>query len=160
MLANIFKTPFGFAATAYEGEALRGVVPPLQTRELASEAIINRFGSFEPYPGWDPVACELGEYFRGGRMYFTVKPELAGFRVFERRVYESVMSIGYGLTMTYSDVALGLGSKAWRAVGNALGKNPMPIIIPCHRVVGCGAIGGYRFGAKVKDSLLRLEGAV
>jgi len=82
-----------------------------------------------------------------------------GLTAFERNVLEKVRTIPYGIVCTYADIASSIGnSGAYRAVGTALGKNPAPIIVPCHRVVAKNGIGGYAFGIDIKTKLLSLEG--
>jgi methylated-DNA-[protein]-cysteine S-methyltransferase len=77
---------------------------------------------------------------------------------FERKVLLETLRIPRGRTVTYEELARGIGHpKASRAVGNALNENPLPIIIPCHRIVGKKDIGGYAFGIKMKKKLLELE---
>jgi len=81
---------------------------------------------------------------------------------FQEKVYKVVSQIQKGKVLTYAQVAAAIGSpRAFRAVGNALNKNPHPIIIPCHRVVKSnGDIGGYRDGPKQKEILLKKEGVI
>lgn len=109
----------------------------------------------------DPVRAQLSEYFDGGRRGFDLPLDwqlTAGFR---RQVLERTNEIPYGETRTYSELAESAGSsRAHRAAGSALGANPIPIIVPCHRVLRVGgALGGYGGGLEVKQWLLELEGA-
>ena len=101
---------------------------------------------------------ELEEYFQGKRKEFTVPcgPEGTDF---QKRVWEAHTRIPYGVTRTYKEIAVEIGnSRASRAVGMANHKNPVPIIIPCHRVVGSdGRLTGYAGGLGVKEFLLNLE---
>ena len=101
---------------------------------------------------------ELEEYFQGKRKEFTVLcvPEGTDF---QKRVWEALTRIPYGVTRTYKEIAVEIGnSRASRAVGMANHKNPVPIIIPCHRVVGSdGRLTGYAGGLGVKEFLLNLE---
>ncbi|MHC1567190.1 MAG: methylated-DNA--[protein]-cysteine S-methyltransferase [Candidatus Syntropharchaeia archaeon] len=77
---------------------------------------------------------------------------------FERRVLLETRRIPYGETVTYSEIARRIGNPgAYRAVGNALKKNPLPIFIPCHRVVGKNGVGGYKYGIDIKKKLLEIE---
>ena len=105
---------------------------------------------------------ELAEFLEGRRWRFElpVDPSLA--RGFARRVLAGAARIPYGRVRTYGELAAALGApRAARAVGNALGANPMPIVIPCHRVVRAGReVGGYAGGPERKAWLLRLEGAL
>lgn len=101
---------------------------------------------------------EIRRYFGGDLTSFTVPVGLAG-PSFHRRVWDVLSSIPFGGTMTYAGIAERLGSpKAARAVGNACAKNPVPIIVPCHRVLAQGGLGGFGGGLEAKRWLLRHEG--
>ena len=102
---------------------------------------------------------QLAEYFAGRRMTFDLPLALAG-TAFQRRVWEQLQRIPYGQTVSYGQVAakLGLPAGASRAVGLANGANPIPIVVPCHRVVGAnGTLTGYGGGLPRKQHLLSLE---
>ena len=104
------------------------------------------------------AAEELLEYFAGERTEFTFPVEVEGTD-FNRKVWEQVARIPYGTTKTYGEIARSIDKPgAARAVGTANGKNPIPIVIPCHRVVaGGGKLGGFGGGLLLKRKLLRLE---
>ena len=106
----------------------------------------------------DEAVKQLKEYFAGTRKSFTVPVDPDGTE-FQKTVWKSLMTVPYGETRTYKDMAKEIGNdKAFRAVGNANGANPIPIIIPCHRVVASsGKLGGYSAGLFRKIYLLRLE---
>ncbi len=105
----------------------------------------------------EQVHRELGEYFCGKRRKFTHPPDLSG-TPFERQVYAALLEIPFGQIETYGTLAKRLGRPGGaRAVGNALAKNPLPIVIPCHRVVATGNIGGFTGGLDVKRALLAHE---
>jgi len=101
---------------------------------------------------------QLGEYFAGKRQTFDLKLNPNGTE-FQLRVLEELQRIPYGSTTTYGDIATRIGRpKAVRAVGAANGRNPIPIIIPCHRVIGStGKMTGFGGGIPTKEALLRLE---
>ena len=105
---------------------------------------------------------ELDEYFSGGRRRFDLKLDRALIGPFSRRVLGATARIPYGRVLSYQDVAARAGSpRGSRAAGNALGSNPIPIVIPCHRVLRSGgALGGYGGGLERKRWLLQLEGAL
>lgn len=110
----------------------------------------------------DRARRQLEEYFAGNRRSFELALDtrlVAGFR---KRVLAATAAITYGSTATYRQVAAGAGNeRAVRAAGTALATNPLPIVVPCHRVVRTGgAVGSYTGGAQRKLDLLRLEGAV
>ena len=105
---------------------------------------------------------ELEEYFAGERSFFTVPVDLSQVPSFERSALEIAAGIPYGEVRSYKWIAERLGKPvAARAVGNAMAGNPVPIIVPCHRVVKTdGGLGGYSFGLLRKEALLNLERAV
>jgi methylated-DNA-[protein]-cysteine S-methyltransferase len=102
---------------------------------------------------------ELAEYLAGRRTFFTVPVDLAGVGDFQGRVLAAANRIPFGQVTSYSDLARRIGHpRAARAVGNALGANPVPVIVPCHRVIrGDGSWGHYAFGGALKTRLLELE---
>jgi methylated-DNA-[protein]-cysteine S-methyltransferase len=107
----------------------------------------------------DAVRRELEEYFGGRRRHFDVGVDWALTGTFARRVLRATAAIPYGRTLSYRDVAERAGSpRGMRAAGNALGANPIPIVVPCHRVVRTGGeLGGYGGGTERKRFLLALE---
>lgn len=118
---------------------------------------------------FDPNAIEryaeqLREYFERKRREFTFPIDWSIFRPFQKEVLQRVFSIPYGETRTYLEIALEINRpRAYRAVGRANATNPMPIVIPCHRLIGTdGKLHGYGGGEglKTKEWLLRMEGAV
>jgi O-6-methylguanine DNA methyltransferase len=120
---------------------------------------------FGPGPALDrpaalaPATAQLREYFSRIRRTFDLPLELRG-TPFQTAVWEAVACIPYGEVTTYGEIAARLGRPdAARAVGAAVGANPLPIVIPCHRVIGAdGSLTGYGGGLKVKAALLALEG--
>jgi methylated-DNA-[protein]-cysteine S-methyltransferase len=110
----------------------------------------------------DPVARELDEYFGRQRRAFDVALDLRLSHGFRREVLGALRSIDYGRTASYADVAAATGHpRAMRAVGSACRTNPLPIVVPCHRVIRSdGTEGHYAGGAAVKHALLSMESAV
>ena len=104
-------------------------------------------------------ATQLEEYFNGERTEFDVPLDLSSAGSFYREVWRLVRSIPYGHTRSYSDIAVTMSRpQASRAVGQANGRNPIPIIIPCHRVIGKnGGLTGYAYGLGTKQALLAME---
>lgn len=98
------------------------------------------------------------EYQEGIRKDFEL-PLAIGGSAFERKVYDAILSVGYGEVATYSDIADIVGHpNGSRAVGRICGKNPLPFVVPCHRIIGKNnSLTGYAFGLELKDSLLFLE---
>ncbi|HEX5840802.1 MAG TPA: methylated-DNA--[protein]-cysteine S-methyltransferase [Anaerolineales bacterium] len=111
-----------------------------------------------------PYARELSEYLQGRRSTFTIPIDWSIFRPFQREALQAVYRIPYGETCTYHDIAVEIGRpNASRAVGRANATNPMPLVIPCHRVIGRdGKLHGYGGGEglQTKEWLLKMEGAV
>lgn len=123
-----------------------------------------------------PTGCEVGdgsplleqvcglldEYFRGGQPDFSLVPLQAEGTLFQREVWKALLTIPYGETRTYGQIAHMIGRpKAVRAVGGACGRNPLPILVPCHRVVGAdGSLTGFSCGLDRKRFLLSLEGVL
>ena len=102
---------------------------------------------------------QLAEYLEGSRSYFTVAVDLSAAAPFQRSVLEAASEIPFGEVRSYRWIAESIGNaKAVRAVGTALGHNPVPIVVPCHRVLRSdGGIGGYGLGLGLKNRLLSLE---
>jgi methylated-DNA-[protein]-cysteine S-methyltransferase len=110
--------------------------------------------------GFDDVVSQLNEYFARTRTEFTLPIAPAGTS-FQQRVWNALTAIPYGHTLSYRDLAETIGNRsAMRAVGAANGRNPISIIVPCHRVIGSnGSLVGYGGGLERKRFLLSLEGA-
>src|SRR5699024_1633089 len=109
----------------------------------------------------DAVAAELEEYFAGTRHSFDLPLDQSLSSAFRQRVQRPLPDIRYGHTRSYTDVAAPVGNpKAVRAVGAACAKNPLPVVVPCHRVLrNDGSLGGYIGGPEAKTTLLQLEHA-
>jgi methylated-DNA-[protein]-cysteine S-methyltransferase len=114
-----------------------------------------------PWPV-DRARRQLDEYFEGNRREFDVAVDLAVVPEFQRLVLEQLRRVPYGATNTYGGLAASIGRpRAARAVGGALNRNPVPIVVPCHRIVGAsGSLVGYAGGLARKQQLLALEGAL
>ena len=103
--------------------------------------------------------CErqLWEYFRGERRNFELPLHMEG-TAFQQKVWQAILDIPYGKTITYAELAKRIGSPdGARAAGSACGANPIAIIVPCHRVLGKNGLGGYAYGADAKKTLLKIE---
>src|SRR5215207_7747284 len=147
----VAATPKGLVRVSYtefrgEGEVLEDLARRVSPRVLEAPARL------------DPVRRELDEYFAGRRTEFDVPIDWALSSGFTREVLRATARIGYGQVSSYAKVAAEAGSpRATRAAGNALGSNPMPVVVPCHRVLRTGgSLGGYTGGLERKEFLLRL----
>jgi methylated-DNA-[protein]-cysteine S-methyltransferase len=109
----------------------------------------------------DPVRRELDEYFAGTRTRFDIPLDWSLTSPFQQTVLRATFAIPFGQTRTYGEIAAEAGSPgAARAAGTALGRNPMPVVVPCHRILrGGGGLGGYTGGLDRKRLLLGVEGA-
>ena len=158
MVATRFESPIGELLLTASDSALTAVWFPGSGDVTAAPANDGR----GPANAVLTRACEqLAEYFAGRRTTFAVPLEPAG-TPFQRRVWDALLAIPYGTTLSYSDLARRLGDvRATRAVGAANGRNPIPIIVPCHRVVGAdGSLTGFGGGLDRKRWLLEHEGAL
>ncbi len=151
---TVAATPRGLVRVAYPADDPDHVIEELAAR--VSPRVLEA-------PAYiDHVRRELDEYFDGRRTRFDLPLDWTLTRGFFRRVLQQTARIGYGELSTYSEVAARAGSpRAVRAAGNALGSNPMPVVVPCHRVLRSGGgLGGYTGGLEKKEFLLGLEGVL
>jgi methylated-DNA-[protein]-cysteine S-methyltransferase len=148
------STKRGLVRVAFPEEDVDGVLERLASR--ISPRIIEAPGPL------DSIRRELEEYFSGRRRQFELPLDWTLVGAFGRRVLRAASEIPYGGVLSYGEVAADAGSpRGSRAAGNALGSNPIPIVVPCHRVLRSGgALGGYGGGLERKRFLLELEGAL
>jgi methylated-DNA-[protein]-cysteine S-methyltransferase len=148
------STRKGLVRLAFPEEDLDGVLEALALR--ISPRIVEAAAPFER------VRRELGEYFAGSRRAFELAQDWRLMGPFSKRVLGATYEIPYGAVSSYGEVAGEAGNpRGSRAAGNALGSNPIPIVVPCHRVLRAGgALGGYAGGPERKRWLLELEGAL
>ena len=154
----VFCTEWGWCAVAATDGGVSSVTLP-QPKRATALVLIRR----EPAGNAalaETAAAELGQYFRRRRRQFTVPLDISALPAFTRRVLAACAAIPWGTVLSYGQLAAQVGSPhAARAVGQAMGRNPVPILIPCHRVVRSdGTLGGYGGGLAVKRQLLALEG--
>jgi len=157
-------SPFGALLLASTSKGLVRLAFPEEDVDAVLEGLARRISPriVETPAPLDPVRRELEEYFSGGRREFGLKLDWALIAGFGRNVLRVTSEIPYGGVLSYGEVAAEAGSpRGSRAAGNALGSNPIPIVIPCHRVLRSGGtLGGYGGGVERKRWLLELEGAV
>lgn len=161
LLFTVFDTSMGWIGVVSSAQGLREIILPQEFQE----AVVRQVEGY----GCSAEFCEpalfgdlsqrLRSYFEGEQVQFPDKLDFAGASRFQQRVWNVARTIPYGETRSYAWVAAQLGlSKVARAVGQALGRNPLPIIVPCHRVVSSdGTLGGFSAGLAMKKHLLRLE---
>ena len=151
---TVMVTARGLVRLSYPGEQISAELDELAER--VSPRIL------EAPERTDTVRRELDEYFAGDRRAFDVPIDWRLVRGFAGDVLRATAQIPFGSVSSYRDVATEAGSpNAYRAAGNALGSNPVPIVVPCHRVLHVGGgLGGYTGGVDRKRFLLRLEGAL
>ena len=147
-------TPRGLAYVAFDDEERDELLERL-ARRLSPRILEHRAAT-------DEVRRQLDEYFEGERSRFELKLDRRLMRGIARDVLTATARVPFGRTTTYGRIAERIGRpRASRAVGNALGSNPIPIVVPCHRVLRSGGdVGGYAGGPERKRRLLRLEGAL
>jgi methylated-DNA-[protein]-cysteine S-methyltransferase len=157
-------SPFGRLLVACTPRGLVRVGLPAYDPDETLEELATRISPrvLEAPARLDEVRRQLGLYFEGKLTEFDLPLDwqlTAGFRA---RVQRAIARIPYGQTRSYTEVARSAGNgRAVRAAGTACGSNPIPIVVPCHRVLRTGgALGGYGGGLPMKESLLRLEGAL
>ncbi len=145
----IYKTKMGFFKIAYEDTYITFC-------KKLHEAGINDFGNKTPLT--EQTYVELCEYFDGKRKTFSIPYKLIGTE-FQKQVWSALCTIPYGEVRSYKDIAIAVGNaKACRAIGMANNKNPISVIVPCHRVIGSsGKLVGYAGGLEMKKSLLDME---
>lgn len=163
----VFDTAAGFCAIAWNGIGVVGFQLPTRGADAAERALRRRVPDAEraaPSGEISGVIAAAQRYFAGEKVDFSdVQVDLGGQEDFFRRIYTALRHVGYGQTTTYGALAkeLGAGPEAARDVGQAMATNPVPLIIPCHRVLAAGGkVGGFSApgGAASKVRMLELEG--
>ena len=156
-----YKSPLGSITLASDGDALIGLW--FDGQKHFGTTLCDEYEE-KPLPVFYQTAAWLDIYFGGGIPDFTPKIALNDTD-FRREVWDVLLTIPYGQTMTYGEIAgkiahkCGAASISAQAVGGAVGRNPISIIIPCHRVIGAnGSLTGYAGGVERKAALLKLEG--
>ncbi len=153
-------TPIGELTLESDGTHLTAVLfPGEKSRSLEPVTVLEEMPA--DHPAFGPACRQLDEFFAGQRKAFDLPLKPLG-TAFQLKVWRELLRIPYGQTSTYGELAKKLGNpRACRAVGAANGRNPLPIIVPCHRVIGSnGKLTGFAGGLEVKKRLLELEGAL
>lgn len=156
-----FNTPFGLLYFAKSRNGICGVALEDETPFLRK--LEERFGKLplQNPSSFSELIERFHSYFRGEKVEFNPPIDLRGLTEFQKRVLLEVKKIPYGKLKSYGEIATFMGKpRASRAVGQALSKNPLLILIPCHRVIlKSGGLGGFGYGVSLKEKLLRLENA-
>ncbi|MFC1987378.1 methylated-DNA--[protein]-cysteine S-methyltransferase [Chloroflexota bacterium] len=159
----IFETDRGWVGILASAKGLLVTTLPRRSTREARQLLGNSSSQtiWSPYL-FDDLMERLRVYFSGHRATFFDKIDLSGATPFQRKTWETTRLIPYGETRTYLWIAEQIKRPgAVRAVGQALAKNPLPVIVPCHRVISSsGHLGGFSGGVEMKQQLLRLENSV
>lgn len=152
---TFFRSPIGEIMLTSNGSALTGLY---NENAKHSPEVSKEWEERDELSIFKTAKTQLREYFNGERQSFDLQLETGGTQ-FQKEVWEQLLKIPFGETLTYRDIAHRIGRpKAVRAVGAANGKNPISIMIPCHRVIGMnGNLTGYAGGLNRKNFLLELE---
>ncbi|MCL2707090.1 MAG: MGMT family protein [Dehalococcoidia bacterium] len=156
-----FKTALGWLGIGITEKGIaRLALPQTGEKEVLTALRLNSETAYISFEHLDDIISRIQAYCEGQYLDFSETLDLSSGSIFEQQVWSTCRSIPYGHTRSYGWLATQIGCpKAARAVGNALGKNPIPIIIPCHRIIAAnGSIGGFTGGLDIKRRLLMLEG--
>ncbi len=163
--ALIFKSPWGWIGISESAKGIDGIALPKPSKRAIEKALYDQ--SREPFqaassPRLEAARCQLLDYLAGKRNTFDVPLDLSQGTLFQRRVWRTLQRVPFGRLRSYQWIATRVGGCQYaRAVGNAVGANPLPIVIPCHRIVAHDAsLGGFSGGLPMKRKLLSLEGTL
>jgi methylated-DNA-[protein]-cysteine S-methyltransferase len=159
---SVFPTAFGWCGVVAGEKGLKRFILPYISREQVVSLVSGL--AHERRRILSEAQKMVRDYFQGKKVTFDLPIDRSDFSPFQDRVYGVAMMIPYGAVKTYGEIAEVIGTPgAFRAVGSALGRNPLPLFIPCHRVIrGDGEMGGFSGpgGIVMKARLLRLEGVI
>ncbi len=163
--AMIFKSPWGWMGIAESSKGIEAIVLPKRSKRAVESEL--RAQSNEPLQYGESERLEtarrqLLDYVAGKRNAFDVPLDLSKGTSFQRHVWRTLQRVPYGKLRSYQWIAARVGGPHYaRAVGNAVGANPLPIVVPCHRIVAHDAsLGGFSGGLSMKRKLLSLEGTL
>ncbi|HEX7092408.1 MAG TPA: methylated-DNA--[protein]-cysteine S-methyltransferase [Nitrospiraceae bacterium] len=165
LTACIFRTPWGWMGVSETTKGINAVVLPKASRQAVLSEL--RLPSAELLKGGTSqrlreAQAQLTGYLAGTRRSFDLSLDLSRGTSFQQKVWRTLRGISYGRLRSYQWVAVRVGGRQYaRAVGNAVGANPMPIVVPCHRIVSQDtSLGGFSDGLPTKRKLLTLEGTL
>ena len=163
--AMIFKSPWGWMGISESSKGIQGIVLPKRSKRAVESDL--RALSKEPWQQGESARLtaarhQLSDYLAGKRSTFDVPLDLSAGTSFQRQVWRTLQRVPYSKLRSYRWIAARVGGPQYaRAVGNAVGANPLPIVIPCHRIVAHDAsLGGFSGGLSMKRKLLSLEGTL
>jgi methylated-DNA-[protein]-cysteine S-methyltransferase len=162
LVQSQFASPLGPITLAASAHGLAGLWFDGQ-RHLPAELLGDApWPRDDAHPVLAAAAAQLADYFAGRRRQFDLPLDLSHGTPFQQSVWQALLKIDTGATASYGQISARVGrAQAMRAVGAAIGRNPISIIVPCHRVIGAsGALTGYAGGIERKTALLQLEGAL
>lgn len=156
---DVIETSAGYIGLACSRWGLVGLRFPQASSQQAWDRLQQAYLGAQPQPCNPHMAQQLAQYLNGKPLAFQIDCDVARYTAFQCRVWQATATIPYGETRSYAWIAQQIDApNAFRAVGAALGINPIPIIIPCHRVLRSdGDLGGYRGGQAMKQRLLAME---
>ena len=162
MQYTVFNTKMGYVGILASKNGLLAITLPQTTRQQAVDALGEQIKqAILSTESFSELEQKFQHYYSGEKTTFNDKLDFSNATAFQRLVWEATRLIPYGETKSYGWIARQIGKpKAARAIGQALGKNPFLIVVPCHRVIAAdGTLGGFGGGLEMKEALLELEKA-
>lgn len=164
IVQTVFESPLGTMTLAATDRGLAGVWFAGQRHlpaALAQPPVVTTWPRADDHALLQQAAAQLTQYFAGERSHFDLPLDVSGGTLFQQAVWQALLTIEPGHTCSYSAISQQIGKPAAvRAVGAAIGRNPISIVVPCHRVLGrSGSLTGYASGLARKQALLQLEKA-
>lgn len=161
----IFKSPWGWMGIAESPKGIQSIVLPKRSKQAVEsdlKAQLNEPFQHGESARLDATRRQLLDYLTGKRKAFDIPLDLSQGTSFQRQVWRTLQRVPYGKLRSYQWIAARVGGRQYaRAVGNAVGANPLPIVVPCHRIVAHDAsLGGFSGGLSMKRKLLALEGTL
>ncbi len=157
-------TAWGWMEITTSEKGVTSIILPRSNRKPGRKTVPDQVspGNGTSVTLWNEARTQLIEYLAGERRAFSLPVDMSGGTPFQRLVWRAILRIPYGRVRSYQWVAAHVGGKQYaRAVGMALGSNPVPIVVPCHRIVAHdGSLGGFTGGLPMKRRLLKLEGTL
>jgi methylated-DNA-[protein]-cysteine S-methyltransferase len=161
----VFHTPWGWMGLSETAKGIDCIVLPKRSRQAVLSQLNGQSGRAEEAlssPRLTAARRQVEDYLNGIRQTFDLPLDMSRGTVFQRQVWRILQRVPYGKLRSYQWVAIRVGGRRYaRAVGNAVGANPLPLIVPCHRIVAHDAsLGGFSGGLPTKRKLLALEGTL